>query len=693
MSSKIKFTRKLVLFLVAVLIATSVPMTVYAKDAIGSKLQIEKIEGTAYIVNKKGTKIEARAGVKLSSGESVQTSAGSYVYISLDESKLVKLNELSQVQVNKSGKKLSLKVEEGELYFEVNEKLADDESMEFTASTMAMSVRGTAGIIGLRRVGDNIVSDVDLLDGRVDMIYSDITGVNHEFTMWGGESSSHIEGMPGLDRDLIDITEIAGFAAVEFANNPTLAAAILERSGLNSEYAISHSSELLADDQMFYQSNYGTVFVEGSETSVASLHPMVADIVVEETRVDKQLNKDIKKAQNGEATTTPEGEGIAPFVKETPAPLATPVVLPSVAPTVKPTATPYLDPNWNMPDEEPAPVWDGGGNDGSDSDSGSSDGGDQGGSSGGDSGGGGGSSTPTPAVTKCKVRFIDGYNGDVISEQIVESGGSATLPTVPEHEGYTFTGWTGDYANITRDTEVVAGYKENTVKRYTVTFYGQDLSILKKQTVDSGESATPPTAPTIDGYTFKSWDGNYQNVTTNRSVYAVYEAVTPAGETASVIFYMHQTGDENVDGDHSKYSYKYTKNTTVGTYYENLDKPTVSDFTDNTGKVWEFLEWKWYELDGDVVTKDTFAEARYIEKSTTQYNVTIGKRINNTVITIESYSADAGTGLRSKMDEIETTLRREGYTSFIWGASGPGANSNYETNLQGDIDLKVFCYN
>lgn len=635
MSFRIKLTRRIVILLVAALVATSVPMTVYAKDAIGSKLEIEKVEGTVYLVNKKGTKIEARTGVKLSSGESVQTSAGSYVYISLDESKLVKLNELSQVQVNKSGKKLSLKVEEGELYFEVNEKLAKDESMEFTASTMAMSVRGTAGIIGLRRVGDNIVSDVDLLDGRVDMIYSDIKGVNHEFTMWGGESASHIEGMPGLDRDLIDITEIAGFAAVEFANNPTLAAAILEQSGLNSQYAIDHSAELLAAGQAFYQSNYANVFIDGNTTSVASLHPMIADITVDQTRVDKQLKKDIKEVQSGKAleTIAPTGEGIAPFA--TPEPTIAPVVLPTVIPTVKPTQAPVLNPNWNMPDEEETPVWDGG-NSGGDN-GGGNDGGTQGG---GDSGGGSSEPANTPAPTQ-----------EPTSEP-TQTPEPTPTPTP--------------------------------VKRYTVTFYGKDLDIISRQVVRRADSAEPPTVPNIDGYKFKKWDGSYTNIMQDTSVYAVYE---PVADNVTIKYRMHINGDDAV------YSDSDTRTYALGTSINDItDAPTVSDYEGSNGIRYTFDYWYWIDLGaGDTISQYTSAEAMYKEVTNIQYQVVINKRTNSTIIQIESFKADAGVGLKSAMTQIEDTLRADGYTSFIWGASGAGATSDYKNNLQGDIELEVVC--
>lgn len=268
---KLNIYGKLLAVILCIILAVSFPMSVYAKEASANSIEIQRIDGEANIINKKAKTIPAKKGVKLNSGESIQTDAKSYVYLSLDENKVVKVDELSQVNIKKSGKKLTIEVEEGAIFFEVKEKLKEDESMDLGASTMAMSIRGTAGIIKIRRVEDKIVTDVGLLDGRVDMLYADVKGDNHDFTLWGGEEILHPEGSTYLARDLIDITELEGFAAIELKDNPKLSETILKKSGLNSAYAIEHAKELLAKDQKYNEEHYSDVFVEGNTSSVASL--------------------------------------------------------------------------------------------------------------------------------------------------------------------------------------------------------------------------------------------------------------------------------------------------------------------------------------------------------------------------------------------------------------------------------------
>lgn len=64
---------------------------------------------------------------------------------------------------------------------------------------------------------------------------------------------------------------------------------------------------------------------------------------------------------------------------------------------------------------------------------------------------------------------------------------------------------------------------ESPATTYTVTFVDYDGTPLHTVTVDVGQGATPPDAPTREGYTFVGWDTAFDAVTADLTVKAVYE--------------------------------------------------------------------------------------------------------------------------------------------------------------------------
>ncbi|MBP5584104.1 MAG: InlB B-repeat-containing protein, partial [Bacteroidales bacterium] len=78
-------------------------------------------------------------------------------------------------------------------------------------------------------------------------------------------------------------------------------------------------------------------------------------------------------------------------------------------------------------------------------------------------------------------------------------------------------------------TSAISALVEQT---FTVTFVGKDGNILKEQTVKKGESATVPEAPEIEGFTFSGWSGSFENVTADVTITAQYTEKGKADYTA-----------------------------------------------------------------------------------------------------------------------------------------------------------------
>ena len=96
----------------------------------------------------------------------------------------------------------------------------------------------------------------------------------------------------------------------------------------------------------------------------------------------------------------------------------------------------------------------------------------------------------------------------------------------------TKSGWSTYNVKFTNMTYTVT-YELASVL-YIVTFKDWDGSVLKTQTVASGGSATPPSNPTRDGYTFSGWSGNYTNVTADVDIIAQYTKNSSGGDDTSV---------------------------------------------------------------------------------------------------------------------------------------------------------------
>lgn len=119
--------------------------------------------------------------------------------------------------------------------------------------------------------------------------------------------------------------------------------------------------------------------------------------------------------------------------------------------------------------------------------------------------------TVHPDVT---VRFLNAdsfvdmeedYEPEVLSEQEVHWGKSAVQPAPPTHKGYTFKKWDGSYQNVKEDTDVKAVYSINS---YTVKFVNSLTSEeLNTQQVEYYSAAKPVDYDVPTGYVKTGYDG------------------------------------------------------------------------------------------------------------------------------------------------------------------------------------------
>ena len=137
---------------------------------------------------------------------------------------------------------------------------------------------------------------------------------------------------------------------------------------------------------------------------------------------------------------------------------------------------------------------------------------------------------------------IQPSNGGSVMLTWKGDGNDAVLPTkevaylVTPTDGYFFDGWTGDVNSsdskvlfeLSGNMTVTANFSKAVEQpdTYTVTFQDWDGTTLKIETVNSGEAATAPEAPTRTGYTFTGWDQSFDVVTSDLVVTAQYTQKT-----------------------------------------------------------------------------------------------------------------------------------------------------------------------
>lgn len=111
------------------------------------------------------------------------------------------------------------------------------------------------------------------------------------------------------------------------------------------------------------------------------------------------------------------------------------------------------------------------------------------------------------------------WDKTVLSKQSVSYGSSATAPSNPSRYGWTFKKWVGAYSNVTSNQTVTAQYERNI---YTITFVDEEGEVIgSKQKVEFEGAATAPDYTAPEGYTFLGWDKEFDYIESNMTIHPV----------------------------------------------------------------------------------------------------------------------------------------------------------------------------
>lgn len=119
----------------------------YRNKITAVTMRIQRLVGSVNLFSD-GQEQTLREQMRLGAGQTVTTGAQSLIMVSLDETKLLTMEENSRADIKTKGRKLEFDLIEGNLFFNVTEKLGANESFDVNTTTMICGIRGTSAFVG-----------------------------------------------------------------------------------------------------------------------------------------------------------------------------------------------------------------------------------------------------------------------------------------------------------------------------------------------------------------------------------------------------------------------------------------------------------------------------------------------------------------------------------------------------------------
>lgn len=132
-----------------------------ADKATAVEMRLQRLVGNVTLTNEKGENQSLIEKMRLASGNALATDIESLVMVSLDETKLVTMEEKSKASITAKDKALQLNLEEGNLFFNVKEKIPEGSSFEIHNGNMLCGIRGTSGYSGKDSAGHPVIMATD----------------------------------------------------------------------------------------------------------------------------------------------------------------------------------------------------------------------------------------------------------------------------------------------------------------------------------------------------------------------------------------------------------------------------------------------------------------------------------------------------------------------------------------------------
>jgi hypothetical protein len=221
----------------------------------------------------------------------------------------------------------------------------------------------------------------------------------------------------------------------------------------------------------------------------------------------------------------------------------------------------------------------------------------------------------TPAVDTSRILTVIVVIGDEEIMNEVTYGGSADKPDDPVIDGYTFTGWSRSFSNITEDCTIYAQFIANDGSGNTIGGGGSSdpgglpepdpsepsdgddtlthtVTIVigterRTITVNDGDSAGLASTVEVPGYRFLGWDRDFTNITEDCTITALLEPTTGTGTvtgTKHIVTFMIEGVQNPVEVEHGGTAIPpfYPGPDKNGNEFKSWDKPLTNITADTT---------------------------------------------------------------------------------------------------------------
>ncbi len=288
-------------------------------------MRLLRVEGTVNIEDGTGKEKPVIDNIRFQSGDALNTGADGLASVGLDDTKIVTLQNDSRAEFQKKKKKLELKLTKGALFFEVTEKLNDDESFEIKTSTMTVGIRGTSGYVFCDEEGR---PSIIITEGKVHIVARNPdTGEVKETDCAAGHKvtvytfNDRTTDTVDFKEEEIEVDDLNQFTLKMLAENEDLLKKVCEATGWSREEILA-----LAEDP------YKNIPDPTESSSEESSDP--GDTSGSSETSEPSESSSESSEQDPSETSEPS---------ETPTPTPKPKKTPT--PTPKPTASPTPDPS------------------------------------------------------------------------------------------------------------------------------------------------------------------------------------------------------------------------------------------------------------------------------------------------------------------------------------------------------------